>query len=364
MTRCLPSCLLRASAPPREILSWMVAMLIAFGAGHASANDGLERTASWSIPTTADVKARLDDYLSGKTLDEAARLKLDALWPDEAQPLESAELLDRLTASLAVIDSKAAEVVTAVRDSTVPFPPLPFAVLNDSSQPALVRDNLRLLIGRWFAQRDLVDESLSVLKDVGPEQVADPSTLLFYQAIGQHRLMKKDECLVAVSKLLEREKELPRRYVTLARLMEADIKPLETDSLDEIARMMEDIRRRLALARAGKVVRDEEDQVIAKLEKMIEEMEKQRQERKRQRQQQAKRGSRQPNSPMQDSQRAELKGRGEVDPKNIGKRDGWGNLPPKERQEVMQQIGRELPAHFRETIEEYFKRLAQDGYDK
>ena len=55
------------------------------------------------------------------------------------------------------------------------------------------------------------------------------------------------------------------------------------------------------------------------------------------------------------------RGKGEVDPKNIGKKDGWGNLPPKERQEVLQQIGRELPAHFRETIEEYFKRLAQDG---
>jgi len=67
---------------------------------------------------------------------------------------------------------------------------------------------------------------------------------------------------------------------------------------------------------------------------------------------------------MQDSQRAELKGAGDVDPKNIGKRDGWGNLPPKERQEVLQQIGRELPAHFRETIEEYFKKLAQDGVNR
>ena len=57
------------------------------------------------------------------------------------------------------------------------------------------------------------------------------------------------------------------------------------DSLDEIARMMDDIRRRLALARAGKVVRDEEDEVIAKLEKMIDEMEKQRQMMKQQRQQ-------------------------------------------------------------------------------
>src|SRR5262249_40352165 len=100
------------------------------------------------------------------------------------------------------------------------------------------------------------------------------------------------------------------------------------------------------------------------LEKMIDELEKQRQMQQQQKRQAANRSGRrqqQPNNPLQDSQRAELKGPGEVDPKSLGKRDGWGNLPPKERQEVLQQIGRELPAHFRETIEEYFKRLAQDG---
>lgn len=68
-----------------------------------------------------------------------------------------------------------------------------------------------------------------------------------------------------------------------------------------------------------------------------------------------------PANPMQDSTPAEHKGPGNVDSKAIGKKEGWGNLPPKERQEVLQQIGRDLPAHFRETIEEYFKRLAQDG---
>src|SRR5262249_21201822 len=162
-------------------------------------------------------------------------------------------------------------------------------------------------------------------------------------AVGQHRLLKKEECLTVVSKLLEQESELPRRYVTLARLMEADIKPLKEDSLDEIARLMDDIRRRLALARAGQVVRDEEHSVVSKLEKMIDELEKQRQKQQQQKKQAGNRSGRQPNSPMQDSQRAELKGPGEVDPKNLGKRDGWGNLPPKERQEVLQQIGRELP---------------------
>jgi hypothetical protein len=112
-------------------------------------------------------------------------------------------------------------------------------------------------------------------------------------------------------KLLEREEELPRRYVTLAHLMEADIKPLKVDSLDEIARLMEDVRRRLALARAGKTVRDEEDTIVAKREKMIEELEKQQQQ---QQQQSGQAGGQQPNSPMQDSQAAQMRGAGEVYP--------------------------------------------------
>jgi hypothetical protein len=331
------------------------------GLPRAGGADELEKRATWTIPTTAEVKARLDDYLSTKQLDETAKLKIDALWPDEAQPVAGGELLDRLAASLAVVEPRAAEVVAACRQGSPALVAPKFAALTDESLSPLVRDNLRLLVGRWLGQHDLVDESLEVLKDLSTDNVADPATLLFYQALGQHRLLKKDACLAAVSKLLERDTELPRRYVTLARLMEADIKPLEEDSLDEIARMMDDIRRRLALARAGKVVRDEEDDVVAKLEKMIEELEKQRQQQQQQRQQAGSRSSRQPSNPLPDSQRADLKGPGEVDPKSIGKRDGWGNLPPKERQEVLQQIGRELPAHFRETIEEYFKRLAQDG---
>ena len=320
----------------------------------------LERRATWTVPTTAEVKARLDNFLADKNLDEATRLKIDALWPDEAIALDTAELLDRLAASLAVVELRAQEIVAFCEKDVTTLPPPRFAVLDDASAPEFVRENLRLLYGRWLAQHHLVDESLEYLKDLQPEKVADPVSLLFYQAVGHHRLLAKDECLKTVSRLLENETQLPRRYVTLARLMEADIKPLKTDSLDEVARLMEDIRRRLDLARAGKVVREKEEEVIAKLEKMIEELEQQRQQQQQQQQQNASR-NRQPNNPMDDSQAAELKGPGEVDPKSLGKKDGWGNLPPKDRQEVMQQIGRELPAHFRETIEEYFKRLAQDG---
>jgi hypothetical protein len=337
----------------------MLISLVLIGEWSAAqaADDELARRASWSVPTTAEIKARLDDFLRNKTLGEADRLKLDALWPDDAAVIDPAELLDRLAASLAIIEPRAVEIVLHCQQDSVPIPLPRFALLDDAEAPAIVRDNLRLLYGRWLAQHHLVDESLEYLKDLAPQNVADPVSLLFYQAVAHHRLLAKEPCLKSVSLLLENEDQLPKRYVTLARLIEADIKPLKVDSLDEIARLMDDIRRRLELARAGKIVRDEEEKVIAKLEKMIEELEKQQQ----QQQQAGNQGGAQPNQPMKDSQAAQLKGPGEVDPKSLGKKDGWGNLPPKERQEVLQQIGRELPAHFRETIEEYFKRLAQDG---
>ena len=65
---------------------------------------------------------------------------------------------------------------------------------------------------------------------------------------------------------------------------------------------------------------------------------------------------------MQDSQAAgDIGGRGDVDNKKLDDRDKWGNLPPAERKEALQQISRDLPTHYREAIEAYFRKLATDG---
>ena len=186
----------------------------------------------------------------------------------------------------------------------------------------------------------------------------DPATLLFYQATGYHLILAKEKCLRAISLLQENNDAIPRRYATLANLMKADIGPLEKDSLDEVARLMSDIQRRLKLGRAGTRVRKEEDDVIAKLDKMIEELEKQQQ------QQQSSgqgAGNLNPSSPAQDSSDLGGSGPGNVDRRNHGDAEDWGSLPPKERLKALQQISKELPAHYREVIEEYFRKLARDG---
>lgn len=342
----------------KSFYSSCLAALAALGVALSGPAQDLERRASWSVPLAADVKAKVDDYAASLQADEATRLKIAALWPDEAAPHSGAELLERLCNSLSVLDPRAKALLEHCQGPRTTLDLPKFEILTDEAAPPLVRSNLRLVYGRWLAQNNLMEEALEQFQGLTAADVVDPACLLFHEALAHHRLLAKDPCLSALAKLMENEEALPRRYVTLARLMEADLKPLKPDTLDEIARLMTDVGRRLDLARAGKRVRDEEESIVSKLEKLIEEKEKQQQQ---QQQQANAQGSRSSNPAQSSTPAGGPRTKGEVDPKNIGKKDGWGNLPPKDRQEVLQQIGRELPAHFRETIEEYFKRLAQDG---
>ncbi|MFM9117155.1 MAG: hypothetical protein ACKOU6_13445 [Planctomycetota bacterium] len=329
----------------------------------AWAQDEFAKRASWATPTPAQVRSLLDGWLASQKLDEPAKKQLAALWPADESPVEGAVLLERLVETVATVLPPARQLQKTVQ-SQLPkegIPALP--LLEDAALAPLIRNNLKLYTGRWLAQQALYDEALEQFGALQPADVVDPASLLFYQSVSHHRLLAKEKCLPVITKLMENEKEIPRRYLTLAKLMEADLAPLKPDSLDEIARLMDDIHRRLDLGRAGTKVRQEEDDVIAKLDKMIEDLEQQQQQQQQQ-QQSGSGGSSSPSSPKQESTPGGVQGPGNVDPKNIGSRSGWGDLPPKQRLEALQQISKDLPAHYRETIEEYFRKLARDGGKK
>jgi hypothetical protein len=103
-------------------------------------------------------------------------------------------------------------------------------------------------------------------------------------------------------------------------------------------------------------VRDVEDGVIRSLDKMIKKLEDQEQQ-----QSANENSSLQSNRPASDSRPMGGKGPGQVTKKEIGSGSGWGDLPPKERDEAMQQIGRDFPSQYRDAIEQYFRRLASEG---
>jgi hypothetical protein len=317
----------------------------------------LRKRASWSMPTSEEVRRQVDQWLAEADADAEVRQRIAAMWSEPAKGTDDDAMLDRVTAAIVVAEPRAAEVLAALQSGSAEIPQR-FSFLADEQTPPFVRYNLRLAYGRWLTQHAHFDEALEVLGGMTPQQVVDPGALLFYQAVAFHRLLKKDECVAALDKLLENESVLPRRYVTVARLMDADIRPLEVDSLDEIARLMLDIRRRLGFGHAGKRVRQQEDDVIAKLDKRIKQIEEQIQKMPGKGQGS---GGPQSSNPAQDSQNLGGKGAGDVDQKRIGSKSGWGNLPPKEREQALQQISKDLPAHYREAIEEYFRKLARDG---
>ena len=339
-----------------------IVVALTLSALQVQADNDLEKRASWANPTAQDVKSQVEQWLQEQTVEELTQLKITALWPADGLPSQPAQLLSQATATIALVVPSAHELVIHCDSDNHSLILPEFKVFEEEGLSPWARSNLQLLYARWLVQQRLYDEALEQVKDLKPAEVIDPAALLFYQSACYHRLLKKDQCLALISKLMENKDTIPARYQTLARLMEADLKPLKTDSLDEIARLMGDIQRRLDLARAGKRVRTEEDDVIAKLDKMIEELEQQQQQ-----QQQsgggAGQGGNNPSSPAQDSNPLGGSGPGNVDPKSIGNASGWGNLPPKEREKALQQISKGLPAHYREVIEEYFRKLARDGSD-
>lgn len=321
------------------------------------ADDDLARRATWTIPTPSDVRSRLDRYLAKQDLEQTTRDKIDALWSQADEPQNPSDVLETLAATFGLVDDEARKLVDFCHAHSMPTVLPDFPVLDTPAHPAFVRHNLRLLFGQWLARHRYYDEALETLADLKPDDVVDPAALLFYRAIGYHRMPDKNKCLPLVAKLLERRERIPRRYATVAELIQADLKPLQTDSLDEISRLMDEVKRRLDLKRAGKRVRDQEEQVVAKLDKLIKDLEDQQQQQSAA----AAGGSNSSSRPAQDSMPLGGQGPGKVDPKSIGTGSGWGNLPPKERQEALQQIGKDLPAHYREVIEEYFRKLAREA---
>jgi hypothetical protein len=321
--------------------------------------DDLSQAPSWTPPAAESVRDQVTQWLDDQeSLEDEQRQAALESWKTDQPAAPTANLLDRLAETIALADGQVAELV---KECTEPYdetslPAAPWLLEGDDDRADFVRHNMRLYFGRWLAQHRLFEEALVQIADLTPEQVVDPASLLFYQAVSHQRVVNVEQSQQALTKLLQRENELPRRYRDLAVLMREDLAGVEPDSLDHIARRMDDVQRRLDLGFADKKVRLIEDGVVESLDKLIEQLEEQAQQ--QQQQQQAGSQGQPSGQPMQDSRLARQRGPGEVQPRDLGDEAGWGSLPPKQREEAMQQLGREFPSHYRDVIQQYFKRLA------
>ncbi len=302
-----------------------------------------------------EIASQLNDWLTARQFSPELQGQALAAWESTEA---SRPPLDRLVAAVALVDEKVQTLADCCAQGAAGVPLADDGWLLADEHPDWLTRNLRLFYGQRLATHRRYDELSRLITGLAPEDVADPAALLFLQAVSHHQALDREAGLAAIERLQRDVENPPKRYAALADLMRADLAGLEVDSLDHIARRMGDIERRLDLGQADRKVRQVEDGVIESLDKLIEKIEEQQQQ--NQQQQSASRGSMQARSPMQDSRLGTAKGAGQVDPKDVGDESGWGELPPKDREQALQQIGKDFPAHYRDVVEQYFRRLAND----
>lgn len=311
-------------------------------------------------PGPEEVRGQALTWLKGVGKSDADTLKaFDEIWATDRP------VVDRVAQTLALGDPEAAKLLTAARDSSKSAPTAAPEALKDSKLPVFYRANLALAFAKALSNRRVYEEALETLKAVKPEQVVDPATYLFHRAVAEHALLLKEQANRTILRLLDDAVDVPDRYRMVSVLMALDMQSWREKDLGEIARKMDNIERRLELARGGPQTQKMQKEVIARLDELIKRLENQAKGESQANgdacpnggQQPA--GGQRPGAPMPDSRLANNSGPGNVDPKKLeGLAKQWGKLPEKQRAEAMQELTRELPPKYREVIESYFRKLA------
>ena len=312
----------------------------------------LENEASWELPSSDRVSKLLADGLADPNRsEESIKRAIDKLQSISPQ---SSDILDAFVSTCEEVLPDFREKLSRIEISPLDIGDSPFL-----SFPSEIRAQGLLFVGRMLVRQRLFDEALPLLDPLEPSDVVAPDTLLFYRGVCNHSLLNKKDAIEDLTKLLENQDVIPRRYARTAEMMLSDIEPMKEDSLDEIARMMSDVSRRLGLGRSGEPVVEKEQAIIDKLDKIIDKLEQQQKQQQQQQQQQQSGGDGSKSKPMDDSQIAGGNGAGDVDRKHLEERK-WGDLPAADRQEALQKISQDLPTHYREAIDAYFRKLATE----
>ena len=302
-----------------------------------------------SPPTPEVVRGKMTAWLAARgKADEATANRLAQLWTFGEQVPTPEELFQRTIATFQQFDPEVQRLVSQcdLTSATLAVPMAP--QLERAADGAFFTANLSLFFGHYLVQRQLYDEALALLETVSLAEVVDPATLLFCKAVCQHHLLQKEPGLATIDQLLKNTTGVPLRYATLAGLMQYDLQSLQDKSLDEVARRMFDVERRLSLARTGEKVQKREEEIITQLDEIIKKIE----------EQQGGGGgsggnSNKSSAPAQDSVVKGSTGPGNVDPKKFKNTGEWGDLPPKERSKAKEDIARKFGAHYAEAVEKF-----------
>jgi hypothetical protein len=304
-------------------------------------------------PMSAEqARAQSLDWAAGQGLKDRSLIDaIGKLWASGEEQKRPTELHKLAVRTFSLAKPEAAELVKQCQFGILASPTSP--LLEAEANDDYFSNNLLAYVGTFLTQTEFFDESLMLFEKTRPQQLIDPASYLFHKAVCEHRLLKAKEGLATLKQLLENTSDVPVRYSTVADLMKADLEKLKEKSLDEVSRMMSDVERRLKLGRGGAKVQKTEEEIVSRLDELIKKLEQQQQ----QSQSQSGNGQGVPEG-APDSIIKGSTAPGEIDARDIGKKAGWGALPPRQQTKARNLIDRELPPHYRNAIEQYLRKLA------
>jgi hypothetical protein len=325
---------------------------------------------------TADgAKTKLAGWLKevGKS-DAATTAKLDSIWKDDSR-----SILDRVADSLALGDPIAAKLMTEARDPAAPAPVVLPGVFKDQQRSAFFRANLALVYSRALTNRRVYEEALDTLKQFSADQVADPAAYLFHRALCEHALQRKAEAVKSITRLLDEGSAIaPDRFKIVATLMLLDMHTWKEKDLGDIARKMENIERRLEIARGGPETQRQQREVLNRLDEIIKKLENKKKpgsgegdgggecpDGGDQPGNGPPRGVNPSSNPATDSANAGGNSTGIVDEAKFKKLVAdWGRLPPAEQRRALQDITQGMSPRHREAIINYFQNLTNPALNR
>jgi hypothetical protein len=367
----------------RILLTVAAGLLLLGGAGTALSYDKTKSFGGLDTLSADEAKTKLAAWLKEVGKSDAMTLqRLDAIWKQKDRTT-----LDRIGESFALGDETANKLMLEARDSGAPAPIIVPGVFKDEKRSAFYRANLALMYARSLTNRRVYEEALDTLKLFTPEQVADPASYLFHRAVCEHAMNKKTEATRSIRRLLDEAVTLaPERYKTVAGLMLVDMFTWKDKDLGDIARKMENIERRLDIARGGPETQRQQREVLNRLDELIKKLENQSKNKKKSgdgppkdgkpgdgqgdqcpdgstpgqgNQPGPPMGTPPPSSPAQDSAQPPGTGNtGAVDQAKFKRLVAdWGRLPPRERERALQELTQGMAPRHAQVIHNYFRNL-------
>jgi hypothetical protein len=220
-------------------------------------------------PSFAQAKAQAFAWLNAVKADADTLRRAEEVW----KPAADKSLLERTAETLLLGDADARDLIAKLRQRTGPAPAVVPELLKDESRPAYYRANLGLYFAKQLTDRRAHEEALEVLKATRPEQVIDPAAYYFFKAVCENKLLKKQEAIASIDRLLNSVADVPERYAVVAVLMKYDMQNWKDDDLGDIARRMEEIEGRLDNAKGGPKTQEKQDEVVKRLVAMIKKLE-------------------------------------------------------------------------------------------